>query len=762
MLFRILILLLLSATAIFSQNIGVGIGDQSDFVPDASSILELKSVSRGFLMTRMTRAERLAIISPAHGLMVIQTDNVGGDLPGIWYYNSSLPAWVYLSSSASSPWTISGNSASNPLINFVGNTDAVDLVFRTSNIERMRILSSGDVNINNGLRISNASNFYNNFITPSGQVLNITYTLPQNSGTNGNVLSTDGSGNLTWVSNASSNIGFDNITTGTNLTASMTVGVGASILAGGGNIQSNQFIGSGSTTNAIDLATAEVSGIVSVDNGGTGLNSVGQNYLLYGSGGSTLNSLAPVNNSFLTTSAAGVPQWTNYPAGGFEPAITSGTVLQYWRGDKSWQTLNTTVVPEGTNLYYTDNRARAAISGTAPILYNNLTGIISISQANGTTNGYLSSADWNTFNSNLHPRLHTMTSTTDHSAGNWKVFYSDASGQVQELALGANNTFLRSNGPTVAPSWAATGGGGVTFATLVGGTNTFASMTVGTGASLQVTGNGIIQATEFMGNGSTSSSVDLNTNEVNGTLPVNKGGTGTNTLTGMLKGNGASAITGITNTPNNVAYWTDANTIGGSTNLTWDNTSGSLALYNGKMSLTNTNNTASELKFNEPSGSGANFTTFKATIQSADINYVLPDSQATASTYSLLGNNGTGALSWMKASDLGGSSVNIKIVPVNSDYTATAIDMLIVITTNGRTVTLPSAAAYPGKVYYVVLASAITSGNVTAIGGQTIEYHTTSQSINMNTGNGQGAFSGCLLVSDGSTKWYIISTRRTG
>lgn len=41
---------------------------------------------------------------------------------------------------------------------------------------------------------------------------------------------------------------------------------------------------------------------------------------------------------------------------GKEPTITGGTTAQYWRGDKTFQTLNTTVVPEGTNLYYTTSR----------------------------------------------------------------------------------------------------------------------------------------------------------------------------------------------------------------------------------------------------------------------------------------------------------------------------------------------------------------------------------------------------------------------
>lgn len=45
-----------------------------------------------------------------------------------------------------------------------------------------------------------------------------------------------------------------------------------------------------------------------------------------------------------------------------EPAIITGSLAQYWRGDKSWQALNTSVVTEGTNLYYTDARADARIA----------------------------------------------------------------------------------------------------------------------------------------------------------------------------------------------------------------------------------------------------------------------------------------------------------------------------------------------------------------------------------------------------------------
>ena len=44
---------------------------------------------------------------------------------------------------------------------------------------------------------------------------------------------------------------------------------------------------------------------------------------------------------------------------GKQPTISTGTTSQYYRGDKTWQTLNTSVVPEGTNLYFTNARVKA-------------------------------------------------------------------------------------------------------------------------------------------------------------------------------------------------------------------------------------------------------------------------------------------------------------------------------------------------------------------------------------------------------------------
>jgi hypothetical protein len=91
------------------------------------------------------------------------------------------------------------------------------------------------------------------------------------------------------------------------------------------------------------------------------------------SGSSTYNSATGVLN---------VPTYTLAGLGG-EPTITAGTTLQYWRGDKTWQTLNSTVVPEGTNQYFTQTRARTSISLTTTgnngaATYNSTTGVLNV------------------------------------------------------------------------------------------------------------------------------------------------------------------------------------------------------------------------------------------------------------------------------------------------------------------------------------------------------------------------------------------------
>jgi hypothetical protein len=60
-------------------------------------------------------------------------------------------------------------------------------------------------------------------------------------------------------------------------------------------------------------------------------------------------------------------------------------------------------------------------------------------------------AVWVDLGSSNHARQHAMTGTSDHSAGNNKMFYSNGSAQVVELALAAANSPLLAGGTTSAP-----------------------------------------------------------------------------------------------------------------------------------------------------------------------------------------------------------------------------------------------------------------------------------------------------------------------
>jgi len=61
-----------------------------------------------------------------------------------------------------------------------------------------------------------------------------------------------------------------------------------------------------------------------------------------------------------------------------------------------------------------------------------------------------------------HNRSHAITGSSDHTAGNHKVFYSNGSGVITELTLGEDGTFLKSNGVSAAPTFATASSGGVT------------------------------------------------------------------------------------------------------------------------------------------------------------------------------------------------------------------------------------------------------------------------------------------------------------
>jgi pectin methylesterase-like acyl-CoA thioesterase len=189
------------------------------------------------------------------------------------------------------------------------------------------------------------------------------------------------------------------------------------------------------TVSGASTGTANVSGVspISVSSGEVSIASGSASQDGYISSGdwSTFNSKQPAGNYLVSGSTTTIiPEGTNlYFTDARARAVVSGTApITATNGlvaittasattsgaltSTDWNTFNskqpagdylvsgtttTSIIPEGTNLYFTDARARAVVSGTAPIVVSN--GLVSITTASATTSGSLTSTDWSTFNS---------------------------------------------------------------------------------------------------------------------------------------------------------------------------------------------------------------------------------------------------------------------------------------------------------------------------------------------------------------------------
>jgi hypothetical protein len=135
----ILTILLLVTTMVTAQ---VGINEDGS-APNAGSMLDIKSTTKGLLLPRMTTAQRTSAGILAKGMLIYDTDLNAAIISngGAWdrgINSANIVTYV---------WGVSGTSGSNPTTNFIGTTDATDLVFKTNNTEVMRLTSGGDLGI---------------------------------------------------------------------------------------------------------------------------------------------------------------------------------------------------------------------------------------------------------------------------------------------------------------------------------------------------------------------------------------------------------------------------------------------------------------------------------------------------------------------------------------------------------------------------------------------------------------------------------------
>jgi trimeric autotransporter adhesin len=140
--------------------------------PDPSAMLDVKSTTSGLLVPRMTQAQRTAIVSPAAGLLVYQTDNPSG----FYYYNGG--GWFRLSLQGEG-WSTTGNAGTNPANNFIGTSDNVAITFKVNNELAGKIDPSSPNNTSLGYQTLNSNTIGN---SNTGIGFNSLYTNSTGSG----------------------------------------------------------------------------------------------------------------------------------------------------------------------------------------------------------------------------------------------------------------------------------------------------------------------------------------------------------------------------------------------------------------------------------------------------------------------------------------------------------------------------------------------------------------------------------------------------
>jgi hypothetical protein len=250
-----------------------------------------------------------------------------------------------------------------------------------------------------------------------------------------------------------------------------------------------------------------------------------------------------------------------------QPLITAGTTDQYYRGDKTFQILNTSAVAEGTNLYYTDTRSRSAISeNITGIDYSNATGVFSLASGYIIPTQAMLDAKQDDLNGTgiVKSTGGTISYLTDNTA-NWDAAYND---KINSAAVTGTSTktltLNQQDGGTITASWTDIDTGltsvglSMPAAFSVSGSpltsNGVISVTGAGAASQYVRGDGTLADFPTQTGGGSSVSYYLNSSVSQGTL----GGVAYRQLS---KNPVAGAGTDITATTNGyiASYITDAN-----------------------------------------------------------------------------------------------------------------------------------------------------------------------------------------------------------
>ena len=347
-----------------------------------------------------------------------------------------------------------------------------------------------------------------------------------------------GNGGTGWSNVASGAVVLGN---GSGSLATTTAGTNGQVLA----------LVSGTPTWVATTSLSTISGTLSVASGGTGQTTFTSSQLLYGNATNGLSSVATSSASC----SSGVSCSTFTVVGSVSPSITNTGLLSLTQnGGGSAQT---GAITFGTSTATSFNglsisNAITNSSGTFTFAPDTITGTLNVAGGGTGLASY-------TAGSVLYASGATTLAGT--TTANLKATLALNNVENTALSTWAGSTNLTTLGTITSGTW-----NGTTIDVPHGGTN-ITSYTSGDilYASAATTLSRVASSTDgfvlALQNGKPSWVATTSLSTIGGTLAVGSGGTGATSLTGLLQGNGASAITGVTGNAGQFPYYNGTNTL---------------------------------------------------------------------------------------------------------------------------------------------------------------------------------------------------------